>query len=123
MDSYSRSEVAWLLGLSREEAEDLDAMPGSSWGGAPAVAGEGGLPVTVLRHEVQAAATRVARRAAGGERAAALTIAVLALRGRGWSLRAVAVELGVSHSMVDRRFRAGLDDVLEELGKPAAGPG
>lgn len=120
MDHYTRHEAAWLLGLGVEEARDLDALLASSWGGGPTSDGDVGLPVVVLRNDVHAAAVRVAERAlaAGGGREAGLTVAVLALRGRGWTLRAIAAALGVSHAHVARRYAAGLQAILEELGEP-----
>lgn len=121
MDSYTRGEVAWLLGISHGEAQDLDA-PVSSWSGGPAPDGDARLPVVVLRSEVHAAAVRVAMRAraAGAGHEAGMTLVVLALRGRGETLRDVAAVLGVSHTHVARRFDAGVLAVLEELGEPAA---
>ncbi len=120
MDRYTRSEAAWLLGLSQREARDLDAQLRSSWHAWDGDLVElGALPVVVLRNDVHAAAARVAqRKLADGQhpREAGLTLAVLALRGRGLSLRMVAVELGITRSTAARRFRAGLDEVLEELG-------
>lgn len=106
MDGFTRHEVAWLAGLTRQEAEDLDA-PSSSWGRLRLMGGGDELPVVVLRDAVHAAAARVA----GGE-----ARVVLELRARGLTLREIAVAVGVPAATVARHAREAIDAIVDELG-------
>lgn len=128
--SYTRGEVAWLLGLSREDAVLSDAVPRSSANlngnetSASLAAYDETLVSTVVRwSEVHGARRRViARRLAddgldADEVRGQLVIAVL----RSWGLTGpeVAEVVGMDRFVAERRFRGLIGAVLEELGGEA----
>lgn len=142
---YGRGEVAWLIQMDHEGAVDYDAYPptmhygrtdedgnatpssGSSLTGAGTAQEDPqlfviarwvdvrrarrGLILEQLREE-QGLATHVEIM-----RMAEIADRVMQLRGSGWTEDEVADELGVSRSTVRRRFRAGVDALLQALGE------
>ena len=111
---YTRQEVVWLLGISREQAIEYDASQRDSLAGlttnGPSThqAGDGELPAIVRWHDIQAARRRIT----DGKHAQY----VLEHACQGESTREIARAVGVSHMTVHRRFKASLDELLAELG-------
>lgn len=130
---YTRGEVAFLLGLTREDAILADAVPRSSANlsgneSSAAMLGydETSLSTLVRWTEVQQARRRViARRLAGDgmapqEMHEQLTIVVL----RSWGLTGpeIADLVGLDRFSAERRFKGLVRDVLAELGGEAEPP-
>lgn len=107
-------EVVWLLGLSRHQAIEEDA-PGSSLGHLDGGGGEHhGIPTVARWSEVHAAKSRLVARARNRARAALDTFA-MELRGRGYTESEVADLVGSSQQSVNRHFKIGLRELLDEL--------
>lgn len=114
---YSRAEVVWLLSI--DDPDDVRALDeGLVDSLAPLTAGSGassadgaGVPVIARWHDVRRARERVC--------AAKLDREIVERRVAGEGEREVAAEVGVSQPTVHRRFRATIDEILEELGGEA----
>lgn len=131
--TYTRGEVAYLMGLSREDAVLADAVPrssanlnGSESSAAVLAYDDTALSTLVRWSEVHQARRRVIadRLAQDGadddEIASQLTIAVL----RSWGLTGadVAEVVGLDRFASERRFKGLIRSVLEELGGEAGTP-
>lgn len=127
---YSRGEVAYLLGLTREDAVLADALPRSSANlngnesSASVLAFDDTFVSTLARwSEVNEARRRViARRLLDqgvDEQTVAQELAVAYLRGIGVTSQAAAEMLGLHHMKTYRRFVGLIRDVLAELGGEA----
>jgi hypothetical protein len=113
---YTVAEVAFLLALSHEDAIDIsvawsDSLAKCTHDGpaAPTTSEDWDPPMLIARwHDVQAAK----RRAQIGK----LRLEILRLRVAGYTELEVAQLVGLGKKTAARRFRASLDEILEELG-------
>jgi hypothetical protein len=114
---YTRSEVAWLLGLDREEAIDFDAVPRDSLRQSEeSLAGnaEETLFAIARWHDVHAARRAITRDNVIRE--------VMKLRANHFTEHEIAVMVGLNRSTVRRRYIATLDQLLEHLGEQVDPP-
>lgn len=114
---YTRSEVAWLLGLDREEAIDFDAVPRDSLRQAEeSLAGnaEETLFAIARWHDVHAARRAITRDNVIRE--------VMKLRANHFTEHEIAVMVGLTRSTVRRRYIATLDQLLAHLGEQVDPP-
>ena len=109
---YSPAEVTFLLSLD-EETADLHAtaipsvLGGFSGESGPSSADDAGVPLLPRWNDVHGARERVKLRKRDAE--------ILELRVAGEGEREVARLVGASKTTVHRRFRASIEEILEEL--------
>lgn len=109
---YTRSEVAWLLGLDREGAIDFDAVPRDSLHQSEeslSANAEESLFAIARWHDVHAARRSITRDNVIAE--------VMKLRANHFTEHEIAVMVGLNRSTVRRRYVATLDQLLERLGE------
>jgi hypothetical protein len=111
-DGYTEGEVVWLLALSYRDALEEDFPGGSLSQADSGGAGDGGgrVPTLVRWAEVRTAAARIARRKQDVEAAELLA--------RGYTTLEVAVLQRASRQTINRRFRATIAEIVDELGGP-----
>jgi transcriptional regulator len=111
---YTIGEILWLLSLTREQAVDLDATPADSLAAtsethaADARTIDGSIPVIARWHDVQQAKARL--------NATKQELKMVELRAQGQTDKQVAETLGTSRQTVNRKWRATVQEILDELG-------
>jgi hypothetical protein len=122
ISSYRRSEVVFLLSLTREQAIDLDAVPrdsctdlrGTTDAVTESAADTDRLPVIARWLDVQRA-----RQSVIADKEA---VAILQLRAGGFSERELVRLTGNERLSLRRRWHATIDEILEKLGGEAEEP-
>lgn len=115
---YQRNEIAFLLSLDRQQALEYASGMRDSIGHLTEERGHSGfspddtdVPFIAMWAEVNAAAARI--------KDAKANLALLHLRLQGYTDEEIATELKLGRVTVGRRWRATLEEILNELGGEA----